>query len=1190
MSRFLPIIKPTKGLTYSSFILLVLGVFLLGYFYYYVPTNKQVIQKDGFLTLRTIADNIADKNKDRQNLYKNFISEAYESHKSKLGARQAHVDTLLQKNNIDASAQYVAKAFAKQKNQAKPAELSIQGDTLVYRARLEQDTLLVFESIAGFLEPILITQKDELFDSYALACVDCTRSKLVYHDDNLSIRSDVRLDTLLLRNVQGYLAGVRDIQSPAFNYKLFYHPFKMGTTQLVLFGFAREDLYQQHVRKVPFHFVYPLVITFLLLLVFLPGLKFYIMDADEQVRVSDVVLFGLSVVIGASVLTLVIVQYVLWQGEEGNARRNLKVLSDKIEKSFVQELREAYACAETLDSFRKRKIRSLPKKNTDLSDVVRRFVRDSLRRPPHFYLFDRISWVDNQQGSNWGQQRIKAEMVGEPVFANVKERSYFKVFQNDDAFTLPARSDTPRLFGWEPIYSQTNGSFNITISKPTDDGYIVALASKMYSVVNALLPVGYGFCMIDSDGKVLVHSTLNRNLRENLFEKVEPATELRGLVAARQEGYINEVGLYQNGYMLHIRPVEGLPYSLVTFYDKGFIVPVNMRILIFALLFSVLSGLMCGMLWLILARTNLRSHPLLYCPMDYLTWAIPQQRLANYYVHGLFFLAAYLIGSVAFNIQWLADISSYTQFSTVVLTPINVIGGLHVIGATFRRFNGQIPSAQPENAQLRLVAVGGVHLLSSAAFYWISDFAGYPIGLWPFLLFQGVVNGWMWTYVFISWRQIQPFSCQKPKYPVSYVLMLTGLVVNLAVLPGAFYSWYGYRQERVQTVKKQQLHLANNIRERGRMLMHTPGLDSLNRMAGEYAAKRLIGQGIYTTNTGSITLVSDARPDSAPGLYERFYFTIAENLSNRYYDPKYYPALADSSADMNWQWAQNNGKICLWYRNPLPGRAVADASHRYLYVASVMPDNCFFPSENRVWFIVSLGLLVGLLLWGLYKWLRINTENVFLAKFVRADPPDEPGPPGPAVSDCPPAPDNQGNKPAYPWNLDDWDVIARNWERINELGKREKEAARAVRRGEIDYEYKWRKRRPKEQYLLYDFAHDGLFNYKNTDDIRRLIEDNILTVNNERLRFFDAGFRAFLINKHGTDELKNLRAKYQQNSTWRSLQGALLLLLAGFAGFVFLTQEEAFNKILALAGGITTLLSVLPKIFRGAGDGADDKS
>ena len=1174
MNRFLPI-KPTKSLTYSSFILLVLGVFLLGYFYYYLPMNKQLIQKDGFLTLQTIAGNIADKNTDRQNLYKNFINETY---KQKSGSRQAHVDTLLKKNHIDASAQYHINALVTRPRQSTPAELSIRGENLIYQARLGPDRLLVTEAIADFLQPILSTQKAELFDSYALACVDSIRSKLVYHDDNLGIRSDVRLDTLLLRNVEGYLVGVRDIQSPAFNHNIFYYPFKIGTVQLVLCGFARQDLYRQNVRKVPFHFVYPLAILFLLLLVFLPGLKFYIMDADEQVRVSDVVLFGLSVVVGASMLTFVMVQYLLWQGEEDKARRNLKTLSDKIEQNFVRELSEAYACATTLDAFR---AKHAPVKKSDFSVEVRRFVNDSLRYSSHFYPFDRVSWVGNRQDSDLGKQLIKAEMVGQPVFTSVQGRNYFKAFQTDDAFVLPDGSDAPKLFGWESIYSQTNADFNITISKPTD-GYVVALASKMYSVVNVLLPVGYGFCMIDGDGKVLVHANVNRNLRENLFEKAEPATELRAFAAARQEADINEVSLYQAEHMLHIRPVRGLPYSLVTFYDKGFIVPVNMRILMFAFLFSVLSGLTCGLLWLALARTNFRSHPLLYCPMDYLTWLIPQKRLANYYVHGLVFLIVYLLVSLVFNL-WLTNISSYTRFSTVVLTPINVIGGLHVIGATFRRFNGP----QPHNGQRRLIAVSAIHLVVSGLVYGLSYYAGYPIDGWGFLLFQGSVNGWMWGYVFINQTDLLPLSRWEASYPVSYTLMLTGLVINLAVLPSALYSWYGYQQERVQTLKKQQLHLATDIRERSRLLMNTAILSIPNLMPGKYVLKRLVEQGIYTTNDDSIALVNNVPRDTGPALFERFYCTITESLSNRYYDLKQYPALADSSADKSWQWRLVKGQVCLWYRNPLPERAVSDANHHYLYIASVLPGNYLFAPGNRGWSVGSLLLLSTLLAWGLYEWLRINTENVFLARYVRSHTPDEPDLAGPVMSSCLPASDSQKDGPDDPWKPADNYATARNWERLN---VREKEAARVVRQKEIDFERTWQERREKEKYLLYNFAYDGLLNYKNANDIRRLIDENVLTVDDERLRFADPGFRAFLVHKHGTDEVKSLRAKYQQNSTWQSLQGALLLLLAGFAGFVFLTQEAALNKILLLVSGITTLLSILPKIFRGAVDETSGKS
>lgn len=1151
----------TKALAYSSFILLVLGAFLLGYFYYYLPTNKQTVQKDGFLTLRTIADNITDKNTDRQNLYKNVISEARQQEP---GKRQAYVDTLLSQNNVDASARYIRNAVNQPGVEAgeepTPAQLSIRGENFVYLARAGQDKVVVTESIANFLEPILLTQKAELFDSYALACVDSTGSKLLYHDANLGIRSDVRLDTLLARNVQGYLTGVRDIQSPEFNHKLFYYPFKVSSVQFVLCGFAREDLYQQNVRKVPFYFVYPLAITFLLLLVFMPGLKFYIMDADEQVRVSDVVLFGLSMIVGASLCTLIVVQFLLWQGEEGSARQHLKMLSEQIERNFVQELKEAYTCVDALDEFRKSQLwLTQPggaKKNVDVSADVRAFMRTSLRRSAHIYLFDRVSWVDNREGRNFGKQVIKAEMVGKPLFTNVKGRNYFKVFQNNDAFALPDGSDTTRLFGWEPIYSQTNADFNITLSKPTGT-YIVALASKMYSVVNAVLPVGYGFCIIDGEGKVLLHTNVNRNLRENLFEKVEPATELRGLVAARQETDINEVMLYGSGHMLHVRPIPNLPYSLVTFYDKAFLISVNMRILIFAFLFSTLSGLTCALLWLILGRTNFRSYPLLYGPMDCLTWLIPQKRQSAYYVHGLLFLIIYLLGLLLVNRLSYSGSSHFTQLSTVLLTPINVVCCLHVIGATFRYVNRPTTDPLSATGRRRLIIVSGVHLTLSVAFFAIARYIGYPIG-WLFLLFQGGVNGWMWTYVGLSRNYLRTVNQWERGYPTTYTLMLTALVINLAVLPSALYSWYGYRQEQVQVVKKRQLHLAGAIRDRSRLLMNTTGLANPEWLP--FIENRLIQQGVYTVDGDSTALVNSVVRNTAASTFERFYFTIAESLSNRYHDPKLYPALADSSADRRWQWALANGRVHLWYRNPLPDRAIANANSCYLHIASALPGSYLFSDGNRPWVLGSLCLLVALLLWGLYSWLRVTTENIFLMKFINAY-----------------AVDGPKDRKTYAWAIDD--VYADSWQR-DKLNVLDKEASRVVRGGETTYKEQWEAiPNEKEKYLLYDFAYDGLLNYKNTNEIHRLIDKGILVVAGERLAFADPGFRAFLLNIPYEKELKQMHEKYQQHSTWQSLKGPLLLLLIGFASFIFFTQEAAFNKILAVGTGVTTLLSLLPKLL-----------
>lgn len=1181
----IPAFRRTKALTYSFFILLVLGVFLLGYFYYYLPTNRQRIHKEGFGVLRTIAGNIADKNTDRRNLYKNFISE---TQRQRPAAPNNYVQELLRKNNVEGSAQYVVRSAVRRNRRpvGSPARLTIHGEQLVYTAGLGRHELVVSEDIADFLAPILLSQRAELFDSYALASVDGSGSKLLYHDDELGIRSDVRLDTLLARTVEGYLTGVRDLDAPEFNHKIFYYPFRLGSIQLVLCGFARLDTYHQSVNKVPFHFVYPLSITFLLLLVFLPALKFYVMDANEQLRVSDVIWFGLSVFVGASVLTLIVVQYLLWQGEEENARQNLKELSKQIETSFIAELNQAYEQMDTLDAFRRADAVSLNRRirndtTVDYSASIRRLVKSLRHSPNCYYHFDRISWVEYGAGDR-GQQVIKAEMTGgkgekaKPVFTNVNNRQYFRAFRDNEPFTLPSPGNASfpsKPFGWEPIYSQTNADFNVTISKLSlDQRYVVALATKMSSVVHTLLPVGYGFCLIDGAGKVLLHSNVSRNLRENFFQKVHPAADIQGLVVTRQDADIDEVALYRTWYRLHIRPVRNLPYALVTFYDKGFMVPVNLRILIFAFLFNALAGLTCGLLWLALARTGLHEHPLLYSPMDGLTWLIPQQRQAGFYGHGLGFLAAYGLALVTFNS--LPGVNDYGQFSTVLFTPVNVIGGLYVTGALYRRLAGKAP------AQWTLLRVPIVHGVLSGAFWLLSDWADYAIG-WAFVGFQLAIIGLPFVLfwgrmAFRGGRAPSGSANHAEHYRVRYSVLMTGLVVCLAVLPSALFSWYGYEQERIQTVKKQQLHLASDIRQRSSQLLNLAGFADSALVADAYVDDRFIRQGIYTINHDRLAWQPHPTADTVPDSFDRFYFLISEKLSNRYYDPKGYPALADRAADQSWHWRVRGDSVHLTYHNPVQQRATDGNRQRCLYVESVLPPPFLLDSHRGVWSMLLLTLLSSVLLWGLYRWLYVYTGGVFLLKYVHPDKPEHTGinklmaryrayvadgSEDPRV--CRPA--------AYNYYTPD-----RSEEK---LATYEREVLQVIRRGRPFYQQLWDHLTDKEKYLLYDFAHDGLLNFKNTKEIYHLMGRGLLIVLDERLRLINPAFRAFVVNKADTDEVRQLHTRYRQDSTWQSLRGPLFLLLIGFVSFVFFTQEAAFNKVLALAAGIGSLLSTLPKLF-----------
>src|SRR6476469_5886880 len=87
-----------RRLAFSFFIAVLVGVFLLGYFYYFIPRNREAIHRNGFTILQNIARNIAGKSTSHQMLFTNV----YKS-KSRPGEEQLDaVQRLLADLKIDA--------------------------------------------------------------------------------------------------------------------------------------------------------------------------------------------------------------------------------------------------------------------------------------------------------------------------------------------------------------------------------------------------------------------------------------------------------------------------------------------------------------------------------------------------------------------------------------------------------------------------------------------------------------------------------------------------------------------------------------------------------------------------------------------------------------------------------------------------------------------------------------------------------------------------------------------------------------------------------------------------------------------------------------------------------------------------------------------------------------------------------
>lgn len=1182
--------KARKSLTYSIIILLIISLSLLSYFYYFIPANRKTIHKNGFLILQTIAANITESINSRMTLDTNFYNNAVSKNNAlDEGARkqrQQTITALLKENNIDA--RVMISALPLDTRGLDTTEIRVEEGKLMvslFSSALREKVTFT-EPLHRLLDPILSIQKSELFQSYLLGKMTGNKTELLYHDQELALRSDRGIDSLLPKGEAAFLTGIRDLNLYDVNRKVFYYPFRVQQAQLVIGGLVESKEYNMALRKLPFYFIYSLAVVFLLLLVSLPIIKFHVMDPNEQVRMSDVFLFGLSVFVGASLLTLFIIHFCLWKGEEKRVFQNLATLSGQVKASFNQEIQAAYRQLAYLDSCKNSQGFS-----KDYSQDVRQMVTKLSKDTARYFYFDRVSWIDSA-----GQQRIKADLYAQPVFTNVSARQYFQVFKKGVPYSLPGNPE--KKMGFEPIYSRTNADFNIIISKEDTaaGGFIVAMAMKMNSVVQTILPAGYGFCIVDEQGNVQLHADINRNLNENFFQKIDPAGDIKSAVATRQLKQVNGVAVYGKVHQMLVQPLDNLPFSLITFYDKGYIVPVNMRLLIFALSFCFLFAVICLVLWFALTKRYTHTHRFIYCPMDAVSWLIPKRTEATFYFHAFLYILFYIIALLSYVfLNHHYAIGNFNILGSLLITPFNIGLGLYVIRSVLVRPVKEITGKGLWKNRKDVLINSTLHLaISLLIFFSLKDKCSIT-GV--FLVYQLTINAILWIYA-VS-KEASPLFLlgkraftslagksfpESSDYLVRYNLLAISLVIALAVLPSALFTWYAHNQELMQSVKRAQLHLANAIYDRSVAMQEWKGMnDASMPVPGFYLDSLRFSKGIYKIYSDSIVYGADTPASrKATALFEEFYFAVADKISTPYYRQQPYAVLVDKAYDNSWRWQMDPPLMRFAYHRALPalGTASHTAKDKSLLIFSMLPARFIF--LGSVMGIITVLGLAALLLWGLYKWLKVNSRQIFLVRYIDA---------GKAVynknssaaagqSDKPAAPVQANslvsNQPLYNKAYDhDWGKLYNN----------EKAIIEDIHVNKEYYNEKWNNCSEKEKSLLYNIARDGLLNYKNTADIMELMRKGLLVIDCERVRLFHPGFRAFILYTcvDGNADMNRIQKMYLENSTWQSYRVPLLILLVGIAALLFFTQQGVFDKLLLLAGGISTLTTLVMRFMGGGG-------
>jgi hypothetical protein len=520
----------------------------------------------------------------------------------------------------------------------------------------------------------------------------------------------------------------------------------------------------------------------------------------------------------------------------------------------------------------------------------------------------------------------------------------------------------------------------------------------------------------------------------------------------------------------------------------------------------------------------------------------------------------------------------------LLLTPANITCMLMLISGAFRHTAGLSHNAVKKRRAL--YALIGLTLVNVLVL--LITFT--PQVPFTIILFQGIVLVIAFLVFSAGYKYTSKFKERSKNYLNWFAGMALTIIICLSVLPTCLFTWYAHNQEILQGVKREQLFLASSLDNR-KNIIHR-GLDSLAAIAPASLYNTLqYARGIYCINDDTIKANRHSSRDSlkSPEI-EKFYFDVADNFNIQYYDPQNLSYLGEGAADSLWWWQQPHKKHMAFYYTMKPDYKVKNAQGELAVedtqIVSQLPQRYIFLGyTSKICLVITIA---GLLLLGLYKLIKAIAKGVFMQKFItplniRQKPAGENTPPlfaaysrGLGITD-----DNSKQNLLQRIKLSIFYYLPGHNKEL--MAERERRTILKAETFEKYYAFVWSKCSDKEKYLLRNFAVYGFINYKNTDEVYRLLQQGILLFKDEELRLFSKGFRVYILQLTDAGKLTEIEKPFSNQSAWAAFKTPFMVLLFAAAAFIFLTRQETWQKFSALITGVGTSLPLLIGFFKGNG-------
>ena len=357
------------------------------------------------------------------------------------------------------------------------------------------------------------------------------------------------------------------------------------------------------------------LLLFLLLMALLawPLLKLWFMGPRERLRATNVYLLVIACLLASGLLTSFVLYTSLQLRVSQAIDDELQRIANQVEQRFDREIKSAYrqlicfnrmynraqAPESTADGHTDRAMCAVPNIRAWLYPYFKQLLWVNEKGEPY------LAWTPTAGDDPTQPPRAWWIMPMDPPPLELRDRPYFKDVQRgrlwelgpealacDQGCSCPgdahrtdpdgagsgcsedeASRDGPIRFAIQPVRSRIDGENTVVLAVAiwdTVDPQVALIATPLLSLIGPVVPPGFGFAVLDDTGTVLFHSDATHNLQENFFQESEDARALIAAVQARRAESV--AGAYTaKAHRLYTAPLQNTPWSVVAFYDRGFI-------------------------------------------------------------------------------------------------------------------------------------------------------------------------------------------------------------------------------------------------------------------------------------------------------------------------------------------------------------------------------------------------------------------------------------------------------------------------------------------------------------------------------------------------------------------------------------------------------------------------------------------